>query len=166
MNCTRIEKRLFPYLDGRLREAERRKVEAHLAECTACRLRAEEFRAVGGLLEELPRIEPSGAFDLRVRARVAAEPQGRNWWVWLRPSPRVAFAASLLLMLVVWTASRRTDVDTYPHGTPATAANVAGQDEDFQAIKDLPVLEDYDVLSNFELLPDLPQEQPEQNSKM
>ena len=43
---------------------------AHLAACPACQLRVNEFRAVSGLLDELPQIEPSPAFDARVRARV------------------------------------------------------------------------------------------------
>ena len=160
MNCARMDKRLIPYLNGRLSDRKRRGVEAHLAACAACWLRADEFRAVAGLLGELPQIEPSGAFDARVRTRVAAEPQGQGWWAWLMPSPRVALAATLLTILVVWVGSRPTDKDTYPHGTPATAT-VQSQDDDFQMIKDLPVLEDYDVLANFEPLSDLPQqEQP------
>lgn len=165
MNCARMEERLIPYLDGRLSEREHRKVETHLAACAACRLRAEEFRAVTGLLGELPQVEPSGAFDARVRARVAAEPQRQAWWAWLTPSPRVAFAASLLLVLVTWTASRPPDKDTYAyHVAPAVTAQ--SQDEDFRIIKDLPVLEDYDVLANFEPLSDLPQQQPADNPDM
>jgi len=34
----------------------------HLVGCAACRVRVNEFRAVGDLLDELPVIEPSGAF--------------------------------------------------------------------------------------------------------
>jgi len=49
----------FAVRDGRLKEGERREVEKHLAACAACRLRVNEFRAVSGLLDELPVIEPS-----------------------------------------------------------------------------------------------------------
>jgi len=57
MNCTRIETKLMAYLDGRSNARERREVEAHLKTCALCRERAEEFRSVSSLLEELPQIE-------------------------------------------------------------------------------------------------------------
>ncbi len=152
MNCSRMENRILPYVDGRLKEGERREVETHLAACAVCRLRVEEFRAVSGMLDELPKVEPSPAFDARLHARIAAEPSRQSWWAWLAPSPRVAFAASLLLLLVVWTASRPTDPDSYPH----VAASSMGANADIRMMKDLPVLEDFDVLSNFEPLTELP----------
>jgi len=134
-----MENKILGYVDGRLKEAERLEVEKHLAACPACRMRVNEFRAVSGLLDELPVIEPSPAFDLRVHARVAAEPPKQSWWAWLTPSPRVAFAASMLLLASIWIGTR----------SPVNAPQVA-QD-------DIPVLENYDVLSNFDVLTELPQ---------
>ncbi len=99
---------------------------------------------MAGLLDELPQIEPSAAFDVRVRARVAAEPVKQGWWAWLAPSPRVAFAASLLLLATVWVASR-------PSELPLTPADVAQIDQE------LPALENFDVLADFGALTDLPQ---------
>ena len=61
MSCSRMENKILGYVDGRLKESERLEVEKHLAGCAACRLRVSEFRAVSGLLEELPMIEPSAA---------------------------------------------------------------------------------------------------------
>ena len=153
MSCKRMEERILPYVDGRVKESERREMEAHLAECAACRLRVNEFRAVTGLLDELPQIEPSAAFDARVHARVAAEPAKQSWWAWFTPSPRVAFAASLLLVATVW-------IGTHANSDQAAIA----QD-------DIPVLENYDVISNFEPLTDLPQpvqadEMNQQNQQM
>jgi anti-sigma factor RsiW len=145
MSCNRIESRILPYVDGRLKVSEQREVEAHIAACAACRVRVNEFRAVTGLLDELPQIEPSGAFDARVRARVAAEPARRNWWAWLAPSPRVAFAASMLLLATIWIGSRPNVVTA-----PVTVA------DEQQVANDLPVLENFDVLSSFEPLNDLP----------
>ena len=164
MNCARMDERLIPYLDGKLAAGERREMEAHLAACAACRRRADEFRAVTGLLDELPVVEPSPAFDVRVRARVAAAPPRQGWWAWLTPSPRVAFAATLLLMLTVWTASRPPESDPYNHGQNGPV--LTSTDQDFGMIKDLPVLEDYDVLSNFEPLADLPQQPPAEDQNM
>src|SRR5207249_1276555 len=106
MSCGRMENRILPYVDGRLKEGERRDVEKHLATCAACRLRVNEFRAVSSLLDELPVIEPSPAFDLRVYARVAALPVKQSWWAWIMPAPRVAIAAAMLLLATVWVGTR------------------------------------------------------------
>jgi anti-sigma factor RsiW len=148
-----MEERILAYVDGRAKVSERREMEVHLATCAACRLRVNEFRAVTGLLDELPEIEPSAAFDARVRARVAAEPVKQSWWAWLAPSPRVAFAASLLLLATVWIGMHSNS------NQPAVTQ------------EDIPVLENYDVLSNFEPLTELPQplqadETGQQNQQM
>jgi anti-sigma factor RsiW len=153
MSCKRMEERILAYVDGRAKVSERREMEVHLATCAACRLRVNEFHAVTGLLDELPQIEPSAAFDARVRARVAAEPVKQSWWAWLAPSPRVAFAASLLLLATVWIGMHSNS------NQPAVTQ------------EDIPVLENYDVLSNFEPLTELPQplqadETGQQNQQM
>ncbi|MGA2098027.1 MAG: zf-HC2 domain-containing protein [Candidatus Acidiferrum sp.] len=144
MNCARMESRIIPYVDGRLKENERLEMEKHLAACGACQLRVNQFRAVSGFLDDLPEIEPSAAFDVRVRARVAAEPARQSWWASFAPSPRFALAASLLLMATVWVGSR-------PYETPTiTAADEAQIDQN------MPLLENYDVLSDFGALTELP----------
>ena len=149
MSCEKMESRILGYVDGRLKESERLDVEKHLASCAPCSLRVQEFRAVSGLLDELPVIEPSPEFDSRVHALVAAEPVKQDWWAWMRVSPRVAFAASLLLLAAVWMGFyQRQPVAPLPWGDPVIA--------DEQMMQDLPVLEDHDVLSNFEPLKELP----------
>jgi anti-sigma factor RsiW len=154
MSCNRMENRILPYVDGRLKAGEMREVEAHLKTCAACLLRVNEFRAVTGLLDELPQIEPSGAFDARVRARVAAEPVKQNWWAVFAPSVRVVFAAAMLLVATVWIGSKPSD--TLNGSNPATEEAVVG---------DLPVLENFDVLSNFDALSDLPLSQSDDASQ-
>lgn len=133
-----MENKILGYVDGRLKEGERLEMEKHLATCAACRMRVKEFRAVSGLLDELPVIEPSSAFDLRVHARVAAEPVKQTWWAWFMPSPRVALAAAMLLLASVWIGTR-----------PNTQPQIAQED--------MTVLENYDVVSSFEPLTELPQ---------
>jgi hypothetical protein len=150
MSCEKIENRILSYIDGRLKESERQDVEKHLVSCASCQLRVEEFRAVSGLLDELPVIVPSPAFDARVHALVAAEPVKQSWWAWLRVSPRVAFAASLLLLATLWLGFYQRPQPTLPWGNNPQVA-------DEQMMQDLPVLEDHDVLSNFEPLKELPQ---------
>ena len=146
MSCSRMEKQILPYVDGRLKESEKLSVEKHLAECAACRMRVNEFRAVSSLIDELPQIEPSEAFDLRVHARVAAEPVKKSWWAWYVPSPRVVFAATALLLAMVWFGSRPVVLNPTPGNT--AQANIDPND--------LPVLENYEILANFEPLTELP----------
>lgn len=143
-----MENKILGYVDGRLKESERLEMEKHLTTCAACLLRVNEFRAVTGLLDELPVIEPSEAFDLRVRARVAAEPAKQSWWAWFAPSPRVVFAASVLLLATVWLGSRPPEISL-------SAADIDKINQNMQ------VLENYDVISDFAPLSELPQ--PVQN---
>src|SRR5258707_7268152 len=140
MICQKMETKILGYVDGRLKEGERAEMEKHLEGCAACRVRANEFRAGGELLDELPVIEPAGAFNARVHALVAAEPRKRSWFAWLTPAPRIAFVASMLLLATVWLGSR-----------PVDHPPIAEQD--------LPVVEssDYDVISSFSPLSDLSQ---------
>src|SRR5437879_8995802 len=140
MGCGRMEKKIMGYVDGRLKEGERLEMDEHLSTCAVCQLRVNEFRAVNVLLDELPMIEPSAAFDIRMQARVAAEPAKQSWWAWFMPSPRVAFAAAMLVLGIVWLGSRNFDY-------PAIAE------------QDMPVVDsaDYDVISSFAPLADLSQ---------
>jgi anti-sigma factor RsiW len=160
MNCRDTEKKWVAYLDGRLTMAERRQFEAHLALCPVCRERAEGFRSVWDALDELPPVAPSPAFDSRVRARVGQEPRRASFWSWIMPSPRMAFAATALLIASIWLSSfqpARLPV------TPAPAGGAAQNTEaEFGMIKDLPVLENYDVLTSFDALSELPAQESAQ----
>lgn len=158
MNCEQISNQLIAYLDGRANAAERRNVEGHLAACAACRLRAEEFRRLWDVLEEAPVLEPSLGFDARLRQRIAAEPRPRQWgWPalagWLMPSPRLAFAVTLLTLMSVWVSSR-------PPANNDQLAVAPQSEQEFQMIKDLRVLEDLDVVSSLDALSELPPTPP------
>jgi len=142
-----MEKKILGYVDGRLKESERLEMEKHLSTCAACRMRVNEFRAVNVLLGELPMIEPSAAFDIRMQARVAAEPAKQSWWAWFAPSPRVVLAASMLLLATMWIGSR-TDI----------RMNTVDIDKINQ---NMSVLENYDVISEFAPLSDLSQQSPD-----
>jgi anti-sigma factor RsiW len=147
MKCENISKELIAYLDRRASSAERSMVEEHLAECANCHARAEDFRKLWGAMDEMPVIEPSVGFDARVRQRVAAEP-ARGWLGWLVPQPRLAFSMAFLLLLSVWIARLP--------GQPAAVITAAtAQQEDFNAIKDLGVLENYDVVTKMDALSEL-----------
>jgi len=148
MNCEKYSELLVSYMDGRAAAAQRAEVDRHLLACAECRTRVAEFRGVWTALDAAPAPELSSAFDARLRARMAAEPQ-RTWFSWL-PAPRLAFAAALLLLLSVWVGVERAPAPDVAANAPVTS------EEDARAVKDLQRLEDLDVLANFEALSELP----------
>ena len=153
--CAALESKLVEYLDGRARPAERHAVEEHLSGCASCRLRAEEFRALWSALDDLPAISPSPAFDASLRARIAAEPARRGFWDWL-PSPRLAFAVTALIAMSVWMSSVPRVITNPSVVGQAIQASKVTAESDFGMIRDLPVLENYDVISKFDALSELP----------
>jgi len=146
MNCEKVSQELIAYLDGRMDSAKRRETEEHLASCAACRGRAEQFRRVWTVMDEVPVIEPSFGFDARVRQRVAAGPE-RGWLAWFVPQARLAFSAVLLIALTVWIAKRTSN--------PATGGPAGSTEQDFNAIQHLGVLENYDVVTKMDALSEL-----------
>jgi anti-sigma factor RsiW len=162
MNCSDVSRSLVAYLDRRANSAERRDFEAHLTTCGDCRARAERFRALWGVLDDMPAIEPSFTFDARVRQRVAAEPR-RTWFTWLVPQPRLAVSAAMLAVLAVWMV--KTGPVNHSDGAPVAMAQQQGQQEDFEAIKNLNVLENFDVVTSMDALSQLtPADVPDANA--
>ena len=140
------------------RPAERHAVEEHLSGCASCRSRAEEFRALWSALDDLPAISPSPAFDASLRARIAAEPARRSFWDWL-PSPRLAFAVTALVAMSVWMSSVPrviTNPSVVSHAIQSIETSKVSAESDFGMIRDLPVLENFDVVSKFDALSELP----------
>lgn len=148
MKCEEVSNELMAYVDGRASGGARREIEEHLTGCAACRTRVEEFRKVWSVLDEAPAIEPSFGFDARLRQRIAAEPRRSRFFSFV-PQPRLALSMALLaamLVLVVKLPMRN------PVMQPQSAAL---QQEDFNAIKNLNVLENYDVVTKLGALSDL-----------
>jgi anti-sigma factor RsiW len=145
-----MEKYSIAYLDGSIDSRHRREIEAHLADCGPCRARAHQFQEIWGILEEAPMVRPSAGFDAAVRARIAQEASRGSLWGWLAvPSPRLAVGVTALLVCSVWLSSLPREA------RPPTQISSVG-DTEFKMIVDLPVLEDYDVLANFEALSEVP----------
>jgi len=153
--CAAMESKLVEYLDGRARPADRRAVEEHFAGCTSCQSRAEEFRALWSTLDDLPEIIPSREFDASLRARIATKSARRNFWDWM-PSPRFAFAITALVVLSVWISSGPRVVQGPSEIGHAIQANKISTEKDFGMIQDLPELENFDVISKFDALSELP----------
>jgi hypothetical protein len=159
-DCASFENRLVEYLDGRSQPTDRHAVEKHLSGCAACSTRAKEFRALWSALDDLPAISPSPAFDASLRARIAAEPVRRGFWGWM-PSPRFAFAMTALIAMSVWISARPRVITSPSAAGPVIQLNNISARSDFGMIRDLSVLENYDVVSKFDALSELPGPTPE-----
>jgi anti-sigma factor RsiW len=149
MNCEKIESQLIGYLDGRASVHERRDVDQHLASCAACRARVEGLRGVWNVLDEAPAPEPSAWFDARLRQRIAAEPPPTVWSRmagWL-PQPRLALATLALVCVGCWAA-----LAPRPNLPSPVAMN---EQEEFRMIKNMQVLENYEVLKDLDALSEL-----------
>ncbi|HXZ19056.1 MAG TPA: zf-HC2 domain-containing protein [Candidatus Acidoferrales bacterium] len=151
MNCERMESQLIAYLDGRASVSERREVDQHLAACAACRARVEGFRGVWKMLDETPAPEPSAWFDARLRQRIAAEPPPGIWMrfaAWF-PQPRLALATLALVLVGIWAA---TATGPLRHAHSATSPVAMSEEQNFRMIKNMQVLENYDVLKDLSAL--------------
>jgi hypothetical protein len=71
----RNRRQLSPYLDGMLSDQESRRLEAHLAQCQACRDELAELRATVQALAELPLAEVPRSFALTAAPRRIEAPQ-------------------------------------------------------------------------------------------
>jgi hypothetical protein len=99
-------------------------------------------------------LSPWPVYNSVLRIRVKEEARGAGFWSWLVPSPRLAFAATALLIASIWLSSFQ------PPRLPSThtqaGASIQNTEAEFGMIKDLPMLEDYDVLTSFDALSELP----------
>lgn len=157
MNCHGMEASLLTVVDGRATAEEREQVAKHVAGCSTCARRLEEMSATWTALDGLPAIEPSAWFDARLRARMNEPLPKRAWLGGLPVSVRWGAVAVALAALTIWISLRPQVARRAP------TASVQSQ-EDFAVIKNLPELENYDVISNFEALSALPGAQTVANS--
>ncbi|HVC00169.1 MAG TPA: zf-HC2 domain-containing protein [Candidatus Dormibacteraeota bacterium] len=149
MNCKPMEALLLAVVDGRATAEERDRAGRHVAGCQACARRLEEMSATWSALEELPAVEPSAWFDTRLAARMRESQPKAGWLGRLPKGMRWIAVAAALAAMAIWISLRP------PAGRPAPATSPQNQ-QDFAVIQNLPELENYDVISNFEALSALP----------
>jgi anti-sigma factor RsiW len=152
LTCEQLEQLWIPFLDGKLSEAEREKLEAHLQHCGACEARREGMLAVSQELELWEAPEPSPWFDARLRQRIAAETAAHphaNWWAALTPSFPLSVAAMLLMAaLLVWTGGGSNAI--------APAEQIVYADPAADPMEDvLHAIEEVDLLNQADFLPEL-----------
>lgn len=169
MKCFEREQ-LFVYFQRLLDAREEEQVRAHLGECPACRGVVEQYRKLDRTLEEWKPVDPSPAFDARVRAAVAAVPEQRalfgfDWVRWLAPAGLLVLlvAASVFVLRMggrgemSQPAAQQSPAKTVETRSVRPQAAKEGEEE-LTLYQNLPVLEDedYDLIANFEVLSELP----------
>ncbi len=131
-------------------------ISGHLAGCSACAGKMEEFRQTMALLGEWRAPEPSPYFDVRLQARLREEmtrPQA-GWVAWLR---RPVLAAAFVVLMAVGVGlffSKGSGV--YQSSDDEVAVMDSQATEPGTAVSDLQALEkNHDLYSDFDLLDDL-----------
>jgi anti-sigma factor RsiW len=100
MRCRKAEKWLVRSVDGRLDDACRGELDAHLASCPACAGAAAEYREMFGLLRNRASEEPLPRFWERLRPALADENKSLPLILWERWCLR-AIPAFLGLAVIV-----------------------------------------------------------------
>ena len=168
MNCKELEFHAIEYLDGTLASGQAQAVELHRADCAACAERLRGFSAVSGLLDGWEGIRPSAAFNARLEQRILEQPAAAAGW-WSRLSSRFVLlpfgkpalagamlAVALIAAVVVqYYPGSPGAISQGPTASPATAPVVTAGNDDLALYQDLLVLENWELLSNFEVLQEL-----------
>jgi hypothetical protein len=147
MRCEEIRE-LMPDLASGLAEMTP-EVSGHMAGCSACDGKLEEFRQTMALLEEWQAPEPSPYFDVRLQARLReeiAKPQA-GWLAWFR-RPVLAAALTVLMGIGVGLFFTKNSGIYKPNSDTPSAPGTA--------VSDLQALDkNHDLYSDFDLLDDL-----------
>lgn len=151
----RYEKMISAFLDGELSESDAEKLLSHISDCSDCRLAMETYAAMDRRLNAMPQIDPSGEFDKRVFAEIAAfeakQDRLKQLFGWILHSWRLPAALATAALLVFF-------VIVYPglHPVMNPGVSVKGEtapsmDETMMA-EQLEFFQQYDVINNLELL--------------
>jgi len=166
MKCKQLESTAIAYLDGSLSSRQREAIASHLEECSACRERIQGLAGVMGILSEWEGIRPSPFFNTRLAQRIEQEATAaRGWeslrfWSLFRPMTRPLFTTALvavfaLAIVLLQYSPAPLETVTQEPAAPMVAAVSAGGVDDLTLYSKMPMLEDWDILRNFEVLQEL-----------
>src|SRR5579872_5105167 len=155
MKCNDREK-LFEFVEHMLKPRETEVVESHVAGCAECGRIVEEYQKLDAALDDWKAAEPTPWFDARVRASAASKgAEARGFPLFGRMRRLAVGVLSLVLVVGGFFA-----VHQYRARENAVANQIwnNGQgpaftaDQEMKMYENLPVLEDYDMLANFDVL--------------
>jgi hypothetical protein len=102
MNCAEVRNLLHPKVDGELADIQNSKVDAHLAQCAACKAEYGILMFPKQVAKTMAPVKPSPFFYQNLKARIESEIQGvANWQIFLRLARQMIPAlAGITLALV------------------------------------------------------------------
>jgi len=158
MSGGHVDELLVDHLRGDLDAGERARVEAHLADCAACRAaRASYARLVGALARTEPPAPPIhwGAYRAELRERLERRGAGRAARGWLgRPVPALVAAALVAALVVAEMPGLRAPGAPDPLALDSTIlASRLDMIARLDVVQDLDLLEDFNVISELDELP-------------
>ena len=158
MSGGHVDELLIDHLRGDLDAGERARVEAHLADCAACRAaRASYARLVGALARTEPPAPPIhwGAYRAELRERLDRRGAGRAARGWLgRPVPALVAAALVAALVVAGMPGLRAPGAPDPLALDSTIlASRLDMIARLDVVQDLDLLEDFNVISELDELP-------------
>jgi hypothetical protein len=113
--CRKVRELLVEHVDRELTEELRRRVEAHLATCQACRQLARELEEGSAWAERARPAVPAEDFAARVMARIEqVRPAPSPAWGWVRPVAVPALALALVAAALVGVLLRPAPKPTGP----------------------------------------------------
>jgi anti-sigma factor RsiW len=128
--CSHFQDQLFDFVDGHLPQADRWRMESHLAECSSCRSRLAEERWLSGLLHgalsQSP-LKPVSLWPSRIPVR---RPR------WRRPALAAAALMALAIGLTFWRTSAVPSGEVIATG-PMTTGPMAATLFDARQLADL-----------------------------
>ena len=106
MDCKKVRKKLSSYLDNEINLDQKSKIKEHLKKCKACSSWLKQLRQIQSLVQKIPSQKPEPGFYERLSSRlskkkIALKERLFGWGYSWRFSPRIAIAASIILILSI-----------------------------------------------------------------
>jgi anti-sigma factor RsiW len=148
---------LVDHVRGELADAERARVDAHLAGCAACRGTRERF---ADLMSALARTAPPappihwGAYRAELRERLERR-SGPSAWGWLlRPAPALVAAALVAVLVMTGLPGLRAPGVPDPFRDNPVLASQLDMIARLDVVQQLDLLEDFNVIGELDQLPE------------
>jgi hypothetical protein len=170
-DCLDREK-IFALAQRMLSGRAQQEASSHIDSCDQCRSVLRSYQRLDSVLDEWsPAAEPSPRFDARLRAAVEAQEARTSRSILVLSWGRWMAAPALVSLLLVagLVALRSGRIADYPRPAGSGESKVAvvkpvappvpqaaAENQELKMYQNLPVLEDYDMLSSFDVISELP----------
>jgi anti-sigma factor RsiW len=161
MNCRVVKGDLSAWCDGELSRRRAKRIEQHLAGCSACAAEAQSVAAaIRWQGQALPRITAVADYEFsalqaRLRRALADEPVPQApFWSWFFRPVAIAAAAAMFAVVMLFSIMGGPKAVLIPLGVESPPVAVSSQPElfeDYQLIQRLDALENFDTVESVPL---------------